>query len=129
METTSGLATAGTSRIPPGRDKAHQTPLWASGPRLQILGQNDAYSEGSSSGTSPLPPPQGKTPEAAGTIYATKLLPQEHYVSPGCQPSANYQPRDITMNCPQADLDPSWGSLNPEMPMKPRNTRRVNSPW
>lgn len=26
METTSGLATAGTSRIPPGRDEARQTP-------------------------------------------------------------------------------------------------------
>lgn len=102
--------------------------LWAPGPRLQILGQKDAYSEGSSSGTSPSPPPQGKTPEAAGTIYATKLLPQEHYVSPEYLPSANYQPT-ITMNCPQAYLDPSWVSLKPEMPMKPRNTGRVNYPW
>ena len=58
------------------------------------------YSDGSYAGTSPLPPPQGKTPEPAGRIYATKLLPQGHYVSPVyLLPRANPQPRGIKMNC------------------------------
>lgn len=67
--------------FPQAETKSVRPQLRASGPRLQILGQSDAYSKGSYSGTSPLPPPQGKTPEAAGIIYATKLLPQKHYVS------------------------------------------------
>lgn len=98
--------------------------LWASRPRLQILGQSDAYSKGSYSSTSPLPPPQGKTPEAAGRIYATKLLPQEHYVNPVYLPGASHQPTGIKMNCPRAHIDPGCVSLRPEVPTKPRDTRR-----
>lgn len=64
--------------------KEHQVQPWASGPRLQMLGQGDTYSRGSYAGTSPLPPPRGKTPEPAGRIYATKLLPQRHQPPQDC---------------------------------------------
>lgn len=109
--------------FPQAETRSIRPQLWASGPGLQILGQSDACSKRSShSGTSPLPPPQGKTPEAAGRIYATKLLPQEHYVIPACLLNANHQPRGIKMKGSWAHPDPSWESLRLEVPTKPRDT-------
>lgn len=89
-----------------------------------MLSQSAAYSKGSYAGTSPLPPPQRKTPEPAGRIYATKLLPQGHYVSPVYLPGANHRPRGVKMNCRPVHLDPSPVSLRPEVLTKPRDTRR-----
>lgn len=104
---TMGLAPAGTPGIPPGTNKEHQTPAPGIWVRAADPGWTDASSKGSYSGTSPLPPPQGNTPEAAGRICATKLLPQEDYVNPAYLPRANRQPRDPQVNSPGAHLDPS----------------------
>lgn len=75
-----------------------------------------------------MPPPQGKTPEAAGRIYATKLLPQEHYVNPVYLPGASHQPTGIKMNCPRVHMDPGCVFLRPEVPTKARDTRRGKLP-
>ena len=68
--------------FPQAEKRSVRSQLWVSGPKLQTLSQSAACSKASSAGTSPLPPLQGKTPEPAGRICATKLLPQGHYVSP-----------------------------------------------
>ena len=103
-------------------------PNWVSGPKLQTLSQSAACSKASSAGTSPLSPLQGKTPEPAGRICATKLLPQGHYVSPVYLPTVNHQPSGIKTNCYPAHLDPSPVSLRPEVPTKSRDTRKGKLP-
>lgn len=128
LGTTSGLVTAGTSGISPAEKRSVRSQLWVSGPKLQTLSQSAACSKASSAGTSPLPPLQGKTPEPAGRICATKLLPQGHYVSPVYLPTVNHQPSGIKMNCYPAHLDPSPVSLRPEVPTKSRDTRKGELP-
>lgn len=54
-------------------------------------GQGEAHSAGSSIGSLTPTTSWGKTPEAADRSYATKLLPQGHYVTSVYLPSANYQ--------------------------------------
>lgn len=53
--------------------------------------QGEAQSAGFYTGSLTLTTSWGKTPEAAGRSYATKLLPQGHYVSSVYLPDANYQ--------------------------------------
>lgn len=122
MGTTRGLVTAGTSGIP-RQKKGGLDPNLA-----QIPGQNDAYANGSYADTSPSLPPQGKTPEPVGRIYATKLLPQGHYVSPVYLPGANCQQRGIKMNLNCSYLEPRCVSLRPEGTTKPRDTSRSKAP-
>ena len=110
--------------FPQAEKRSVRSQLWASGPKLQTLSQSAACSKASSAGTSPLPPLQGKTPEPAGRICATKQLPQGHYVSPVYLPTVNPQPSGIKMNCSPAHLDPSPVSLRPEVPTKSRDTRK-----
>ena len=112
----------------PRQSKGVSDPNWVSGPKLQTLSQSAACSKASSAGTSPLSPLQGKTPEPAGRICATKLLPQGHYVSPVYLPTVNHQPSGIKTNCYPAHLDPSPVSLRPEVSTKSRDTRKGKLP-
>lgn len=114
--------------FPQAEKRSIRSQLWASGPKLQTLSQSAACSKASSAGTSPLPPLQGKTPEPAGRICATKQLPQGHYVSPVYLPTVNPHPSGIKMNCSAAHLDPSPVSLRPEVPTKSRDTRNGELP-
>lgn len=118
----------GPLEFPEAEKRSIRPQQWASGPRLQTLGQSDASSDGSHAGASPSPPRQGKTPEPAGRIYATELLPQGHYVSPACLPGASHQPRGIEMNCLPSPPGPQRGVPETRRAYEAQGYRRGKPP-